>query len=180
MAKQTSVKQRRKRRAKHVKRVEFVLYADNDRDLAIYNHLVQLTRHNEASDFIKDALYRAIAGQGDQPPASAEPNGGVDWKAIQAEIADLKRELKRRPAAPPLPLPSTPPTMHDSSDQGSTASAPAPDGDKYGGLDMSRRRRAGPPKVISPAPTPAAATVLDPRAARDQLVASILSFTGTQ
>lgn len=179
MAKQTSVKQRRKRRAKHVKRVEFVLYADNDRDLAIYNHLVQLTRHNEASDFIKDALYRAIAGQGDQP------SGGPGNSAIMAELAELKAELKqelRRRQLPAMPPADPRPTMmHDSADQGSAASAPAPDDDKYGGLDMSRRRRAGPPKVITPAPTPAAAPVLDARAARaarEQLLASIRSYGG--
>lgn len=178
MAKQTSVKQRRKRRAKHVKRVEFVLYADNDRDLAIYNHLVQLTRHNEASDFIKDALYRAIAGQGDQPSASGGPGNG----AIMAELAELKAELKQELRRRQLPAGEPRPIMHDSADQASAASAPARDpDDKYGGLDASPRR-AGKPKVMhTPAEAPQPATpAFDPQAARAALFASIHAYNGTQ
>jgi len=176
--------QRQQRKARQVKRVEFVLYSDSERDHVLYDHLSRLAARGEAGDWIRATLYAALVGQGDQPSTSTstEPGSGPDLSAIMAELAELKQELRRRPAAP-LPMPSTPPTMHDAGDVGSPASAPAPDDDKYGGLDMSRRRRAGPAKVITPAPTPAAAPVLDARAARearDQLLASIRSYGGAQ
>ena len=172
--------QRQQRKARQVKRVEFVLYSDSERDHVLYDHLSRLAARGEAGDWIRATLYAALVGQGDQPSTSTstEPGSGPDLSAIMAELAEMKQELRRRPAAP-LPMPSTPPTMHDAGDVGSPASAPAPD-DKYGGLDMSRRRRSGPAqKIEAPAPdvaTPAAP--LDASAARKALLTSIMSYTG--
>ena len=158
MAKATTRKQRQRRRSRQVKRVEFVLNADRGRDQAIYDHLAKLTRHNEASDWIKSVLYAAI-GQGEQPSRAT----GTDSSAILAELADLKRELRRRPASPPQP----PPVLHDT---------PADPADPFGGLDMSRRRKSGPPKVLTAAPAAGPAPALENAAAAALLLKSIRQF----
>lgn len=165
MANPNSRKQRQRRKAGKVKRVEFVLHADNERDRAIFEHLSRLTQAGAASEFIKSVLYQAIVGQGGTPPI---PEPDPDTNIILAELAELKRELQRRPAAPALPANTPPPAMHDAGDldAGQVVSS---------GLDTSRRRAGKPKAVSTPAPASESAP-FDAQQSAARLLASIMSY----
>lgn len=138
--------QRQRRRAGHVKRIEFVLDADSERDHDIADFLDSLP-HGAASEFIRQAVMEKIERE-TMPEPEASP--AAQLEAMIADLADesrrasaqleamIRNAMQRAPASAPAPLlPETP---------GAIASS---------GIDMSRPR----PKKAGPSTTPRAPVV---------------------
>lgn len=159
-------KQRQRRRAGFVRRVEFVLL-DSDRDEEISHHLDSL-EPGERSEFIRQAIYAAM-GQGNIPEKEPQPtqSTGDSFNTAMAELdakicvlQQLAEAIGQQPTQPP-PAPPESPAMVESS-----------------GLDMSRprRRKSAHRAPPSSAPDVAAEPEFDEEASRRLLLSSIRGF----
>ncbi len=147
--------QRQQRRAGHVRRVEFVLNADSERDQAIHDFLTNLP-HGEVGEFIRSAILEKINRQA--APVPEAPSAAEQFNTILAELAELRKAVSQ----PPIPV--QPPAASEP-----TASS---------GLDMSSPRRKRDP-LSEPGPrrqTPPEEKPFDEAEARRILVQSIHAF----
>jgi hypothetical protein len=135
--KQRTRKQRQRRRAGQVKRVEVVLNSESERDRAIFDYLAGLPAR-QVAEFIRQAVAEKIARSTTPEPETPDP--AQQLNAILADLAELKKAVTIPPGGPVL-RPAV-----ASAEPGIVASS---------GLDLSApRRRAAAPAAARPAPAP--------------------------
>ena len=188
--------QRQQRRAGEVRRVEFVLSADVDRDFEIHDFLRTLPP-GTAGEFIRQAIHEKMQrGQYTPTPAPTpvQSEAVAQLETLIQEVAAQRREIAqlREVVTAPVMVAADPAPMTDRrrrvetearSAHTPTTAATMPSAElgevSSSGIDMSRPRRRSP---VTSAPTPAVETPtpeLDERAQlalTRELVRSIQGF----
>ena len=88
--KQRTRKQRQRRRAGQIKRLEVILNADSARDQTIYNHLIKLER-GEVAEFVRAAIAEKIMRDSNTPTT---PEPADQLNAILQQLARLQETVK--------------------------------------------------------------------------------------
>ncbi|HEX3053047.1 MAG TPA: hypothetical protein VHP83_20480 [Aggregatilineaceae bacterium] len=173
--KQKIKQQRQQRHAGEIKRVEFVLYSDSERDQEIFDHLESLPP-GQRGEFIRRALYAAILGQQIAPepekrlvqtttvqqqmelpepaqPESSDTSASEQFNAIMRELVELRAVVEKGKTAEKR-VQSVARSGPENNRQNDSEPAAIPDEKVIvsSGLDMSgpRRRAGSPPRISVP------------------------------
>lgn len=168
-------RQRQRRRAGDVRRIEITLCADSERDHVINDYICDELDRGAVSEFIKQAISEKIARERNEQP-EIQP-ASQQFNAILAELAEL-REAVSASASAPAPTVSSGIDMDAPRPPRQTPLAPteSPETSVSSGIDMSGPRRRKPRSTAPPTLPEQPEPEFDADAARVALLNSIMSF----